>query len=78
MINIYDILYELCENKEVYNPDCELIDSGILDSYAIIELLSRLEDEGVVIHLTRIDKSLLKTPGGIERLVREWLDGKGK
>lgn len=70
MINVFDILYELCDNEAVYNPDCELIDSGILDSYAILELLSRLEDEGIMIHLTRIDKSLLKTPAGIEQLIK--------
>jgi len=72
MIHVYDLLYSLCDNEEVYNPDCELIDSGILDSFAIMELLTMLEEEGIVIHITRIDKSLLKTPAGIEKLVNEY------
>jgi len=78
MINISELLYSLCENKEVYNPDCELIESGILDSFAIMELFSMLEDEGIIIYPTRIDKSLLKTPAGIIKLVEDHLEKQGK
>ena len=75
MINVYDLLYSLCENEDVYNPDCELIDSDILDSMAIMSLFAMLEDQGIVIHPTRIDKSLLKTPAGICKLVEEAMKG---
>lgn len=78
MINISELLYSLCENNEVYNPDCELIESGILDSFAIMELFSMLEDEGIIIYPTRIDKSLLKTPAGIIKLVEDYLEKQGK
>ena len=44
MKKIYDILYEICGDNRVYNPDCELVESGLLDSYAVIELFSRLEE----------------------------------
>ena len=44
MEKIYDILYEICGDNRVYNPDCELVESGFLDSYAVIELFSRLEE----------------------------------
>lgn len=71
MKKICDLLYEICGDKRVYNPDCELIESGLLDSYAIIELFSRLEDEGIEINPARIDRSLLKTPAGIEKLIEE-------
>lgn len=71
MKEIYDLLYEICGDKSVYSPDCELIESGLLDSYAIIELFSRLEDEGIEINPARIDRSLLKTPAGIEKLIEE-------
>lgn len=71
MVNIPDLLCELCENDLVYQPDIDLVDSGLLDSYAIIELISRLEDEGVFIQLTRIDRSKLRTVKGIEELVKE-------
>lgn len=70
-ITIPDLLYELCEDKSVYNPDCELIESGLLDSFAFIELFSRLEDYGIVLQPTRIDRKKLKTPKLIEELIKE-------
>jgi len=72
MINVSDILYEICEDRRVYEADCELIESGILDSYGIIELFSALEDKGIIIQPTRIDRSLLRTPAGIQRLLEEY------
>jgi len=71
MIDIPKILYEICGDESVLDPDCELLESGLLDSLALIELVSRLEDEGVVIHLTRIDRNRLKTPRSIEKLIQE-------
>lgn len=75
MKKIYDILYEICGDNRVYNPDCELVESGLLDSYAVIELFSRLEDEGIEINPARVDRSLLKTPAGIAKLVEEYESG---
>ena len=71
MINISEILYEICEDKNVYNPDFDLIESEVFDSYAFIEFFSKLEDNGIIIQPTRIDRSLLRTPGTIEQLVKE-------
>lgn len=71
MKKICDLLYEICGDKAVYDPECELIESGLLDSYALIELLSRLEDDGIEINPARIDRSLLKTPAGIEKLAEQ-------
>ena len=73
MIDIYKILYSICEDDNVYNKDFDLIDSGLLDSYAFIELFSILEDNGIVIQPTRIDRELLRTPGSIEKLIKETL-----
>lgn len=74
MIDIYKILYEVCENECVYEPDCELLESGVLDSLAFIELFARLEDEGVEIQPTRIDRKRLSTPAEIEKLVKEYIE----
>jgi len=74
MINISDMLYEICEDKNVYDPDFDLIESGVLDSFAFIEFFSRLEDEGVELQPTRIDRSLLRTPRTIEQLVKEHIN----
>ena len=70
-MNIADILFELCEDSEVYRPDVDLIESGLLDSLALIELFDRLEDEGISIQMTRIDRAKLRTVRGIEELVEE-------
>ncbi len=71
MINISDLLYEICEDKNVYNPDFDLIESEVFDSYAFIEFFSKLEDNGIIIQPTRIDRSLLRTPRTIEQLVKK-------
>ena len=72
MINISDLLFEICEDKNVYNKDFDLIESGLLDSFAFIELFSKLEDLGITIQPTRIDRNRLKTPKSIEELVKEY------
>lgn len=70
MIDVCKILYSICEDENVYNKDFDLIESGVLDSFAFIELLSKLEDLGVTIQPTRIDRKLLRTPRGIEELIQ--------
>ncbi len=72
-INIPDLLYEICEDDGVYNEDIDLIESGLLDSYAFIELFSRLEDYGITIQPTRIDRTKLRTIKGIESLINDYL-----
>ena len=72
MIYVKKILYEICEDENVYNPDFDLIESGLLDSFAMIELFARLEDEGIEIQPTRIDREKLRTPRGIEELVEKY------
>ena len=72
MINIYEILYEICENECVYDPNFDLFESGVLDSLAFIELFAKLEDEGIEIQPTRIDRNRLRTPAEIEKLIKEY------
>lgn len=74
MINISEILYSICEDENVYNKEFDLIDSGLLDSYALIELLSILEDKGITIHPTRIDKNSLRTVSSIEKLINKFIN----
>lgn len=75
-LNIADILYEVCEDKKIYEKDINLIESGLLDSYAFIELFTTLEDYGIYLQPTRIDRSKLKTVKGIEELVEDYLKAK--
>ncbi len=73
-IDIPKLLYEICEDEGVYEKDIDLIESGLLDSYAFIELFSRLEDYGINIQPTRIDRSQLRTVKGIEKLINDYLE----
>ena len=70
-MNVKEFLKDICARDELPDDDLELIDSEILDSLALIELLSALEDEGIVIHLTRIDRQRLRTPTSLQRLIDE-------
>lgn len=71
MMNICEILYELSGDDRVYNKDFDLIDNEVLDSFMLIELFYRLEDMGINIYPTRIDKNCLRTPNNIEKLIKE-------
>ncbi|MBQ2899026.1 MAG: D-alanine--poly(phosphoribitol) ligase subunit 2 [Oscillospiraceae bacterium] len=71
MTDVKKLIFEICEDERVFDEDIDLIESGLLDSYATIELLSALEDEGIEIQITRIDRNLLRSVSGIEKLVEE-------
>ena len=72
-IDVPKLLYEICEDEGVFEENIDLIESGLLDSYAFIELFSSLEDYGINIQPTRIDRSQLKTVKGIEKLINDYL-----
>ena len=73
--DIGKILFEICEDESVYKEDIDLIESGLLDSYAFIELFTSLEDYGIEIQPTRIDRSKLRTIKGIEELIENACKG---
>ena len=75
-IDIPKLLYEICEDDGVYEKGIDLIESGLLDSYAFIELFSKLEDHGIIIQPTRIDRNQLRTVEGIEELVNSYINKK--
>ena len=72
MIDVKKLLFEICEDKAVYDEGVDLIESGLLDSLAVIELFEALEDEGIELQPTRIDRNCLRSAEGIERLIREY------
>ncbi len=67
--DIRALLREICEDAIEVSDDFDLVESEILDSYAIMELFSRLEDMGYDIQPTRIDRNKLKTISGIAGLL---------
>ena len=72
MIDVRKMLYDICEDDAVYEDGIDLLDSGLLDSLACIELFYALEDRGFELQPTRIDGDCLRTVEGIERLIAEY------
>ena len=72
MIDVKKILFEICDDELVYTDNIDLIDTGLLDSAAFIELFSKLEDLGIYLQPTRIDRNKLRTAKGIEELIEEY------
>ncbi len=75
-INVYDLLYAICDDKMVYEKGIDLVETGLLDSYVFIELFTKLEDYGINLQPTRIDRSKLRTVKGIEELIQDYFDNK--
>lgn len=73
-IDVPKLLYEICEDEDVYEEGIDLIESGLLDSYAFIELFARLEDYGINLQPTRIDRNKLRTVKGIEELINTYIN----
>ncbi len=74
MIDIEKLLYEIIEDDRIFDKDIDLVESGLLDSYAFIELFSRLEDMGINIQPTRIDRNKLRSIEGIRELIKEHIN----
>lgn len=50
---IREILREVC-GDEILEADGQLASSGLLDSLAVIELVDRLEEQGILLPITRL------------------------
>ena len=71
MSDIRTRLCEVCGDPAAGEDGVDLIESGLLDSLAVIELFARLEEEGIDLIPTRVDRERLRTAEGIEALVAE-------
>ena len=71
-LNVAELLFSLCEDQAVFAPDTDLIESGLLDSLAMVELFAALEDYGIELQPTQIDRTKLHTVAGIQSLVAEY------
>jgi D-alanine--poly(phosphoribitol) ligase subunit 2 len=57
-------------NVKVPSPDTDLLESGLLDSMQIVELLLQIEHQfGLRIELERVDFDDLRSLAGIARLI---------
>ena len=68
------ILAEVCGSEDALNPNIDLIESGLLDSLAFINLLTELEDIGITIYPTQVDKNNFRTVDSIINLINTVVD----
>ena len=74
-ISVSDILYQLTNNKKVYE-DVDLIEEKIIDSITYIELFSYLEELGVTLYPTRLSKDTLRRVSLLQKEVDNYIVNK--
>jgi D-alanine--poly(phosphoribitol) ligase subunit 2 len=64
---VLKILADICESKGITeNPDVELYNSGLLDSFGTVQFLVALEEElNISVSITEIDREIWATPNKI-------------
>ncbi|MGG3563018.1 D-alanine--poly(phosphoribitol) ligase subunit 2 [Neobacillus rhizosphaerae] len=64
---VIDILVEVCQDEVVKeNPDIELFQTGLLDSFGTVELLIQIEERlGILVPISEFDRDLWNTPTNI-------------
>ncbi|GKI16587.1 hypothetical protein CE91St44_30720 [Oscillospiraceae bacterium] len=67
---ILTLLAEACGSAAAARPGTDLFETGLLDSLAFITLLEGLEDLGITLQPTQIDRACFRTPEGILALAR--------
>ena len=67
---IRNLLVRVCGTEDALDESIDLIDSGILDSLAFIELLTELDFEGISIQPTQVDR--FRDVNSIIELVKEY------
>ena len=70
---VSSLLVEACGSKDVLADNIDLLESGLLDSFALITLLDDLEELGIVIQPTRVDRNAFRSLDGILALCRSVL-----
>lgn len=51
-------------------PDTELFEEGIMDSFALVQLVVALEGEGYRLDLAELDRSSVSTPAKLAQLLK--------
>ena len=69
---IRNLLVRVCGTEDALDESIDLIDSGILDSLAFIELLTELDFEGISIQPTQVDRNRFRNVNSIIELVKEY------
>lgn len=71
---VLKIISEVCEDDIVLeNPDLEIIEEGLLDSFGVVNLLVLFSEElGIEIPISEFDREEWKTPNLIVEKMEEY------
>jgi D-alanine--poly(phosphoribitol) ligase subunit 2 len=71
---VTEILAEVCHDDVVKeDPNIELFDSGLLDSFATVELLVQIEERiGITVPITEFDRDTWNTPQNIAKRLEDF------
>lgn len=64
------LLAQACGNAAALREGVDLLETGLLDSLAFITLLDGLEDMGVEIQPTQVEREAFRTAGSIVELCK--------
>lgn len=70
---VKSLLVEACGSEQALEDGVDLLDSELLDSLGFISLLDGLEDIGISIQPTQVDRNKFRTLDGILNLCRKYL-----
>jgi D-alanine--poly(phosphoribitol) ligase subunit 2 len=64
---VISLLAEICQDDGVKeNPDIDLFETGLLDSFGTVELLVQAEERfGITVPITEFDRDTWNTPNNI-------------
>lgn len=68
---IRNLLVRVCGTEQALDESIDLLESGILDSLAFIDLLTELDFEGISIQPTQVDRNRFRNVNTIIELVEE-------
>ncbi len=70
MEHLLVLLGEVITEERALTPETELLASGLLDSFALVELLDRLEDEwGVTLYPSRLPRETFSTAAHLHKAI---------
>jgi D-alanine--poly(phosphoribitol) ligase subunit 2 len=64
---VISLLAEICQDDVIKeNPDIDLFEAGLLDSFGTVEFLVQVEDRfGILVPITEFDRDTWNTPNNI-------------
>ncbi len=71
---VIELLAEICQDDVVKeDPNIELFDTGILDSFGTVELLVQVEERfGITVPITEFDRDTWNTPNNIAKQLADF------